>query len=1281
MTTNGSPYETPAIGDADDSGPGSPLEFTLTLSVASVNIGLGTLVTNAEVFNGQIPGPTIRLTRGQTVCIRLINNLMHPTGIHWHGIELANHADGTEVTQDGAPGGFIQTLGNGTSAGGTMLYRFTVTRPGIYWYHPHHHNSQNRLFRGAYGMIVVTDPQEANLLSDATTVRSLPRSPDDTLAVVLSDAFVSLPNPPPGGGTAPNARPMYPDPSVPLPHPTGADAAEWYCNSDLPAGGTPVTAQNGPTPTQMVTIADEDGTPHVWAEGEIPNAMRDIIPGTVNNVEGNIVLTNGMIAGGRYGTPDQPRALMVGGQLPRDVDSGQGVRLQIVNCATKRYFRLRLTYPGTGGVGIQVPIVRVGGEGGLLDRAILEGGSMGSIPFDYGSGEVLVPPATRVDVVFKVPEGLASDTVLTVWTRDFKRIGNPTRRNWSQLPTVAVMHFKVVGVRSPPYNITGGDINLPPASANGTLLLASPGLTPSPDLKALATTALRAGPTTPPATPSAPPAPTRPAGFVNDTIRMTRIGIPAFDTVNGVGDPSTTPPTPGLMPVPETASFNTIPHIASSRYASTGSVIVLHVSNETAAHHPFHLHGFSFQPISMDPGAAGAAGTYTWNYNELRDTIDIPPNRSLTFRVRLDPRPLADGVTAGGALGRWLIHCHIFFHHEHGMISELVVTSSDGREKPTVKIGGSWAYAVVGDAIVRDGVYHHPNGLGVSNIDMLLGDGTTTIGSITDRTGTSSGTFKWRYTAAGPERTEYVYATVRDVDGRKDQAPLRLQVGQTPNTAWDVGDPHLHNVDGQSYDFQAAGEFVLLRDREGMEIQTRQTPVETPPPVTDGYSGLTACVSLNTAVAARVGRHRVSFQAFNDRFRLLVDGKPSQLTLDGIELGEHRVSGFDVGGNLAMRIDYANGTVVTATPLRWDSYGIWYLDVSVTHTSGTEGIIGRIPKTSWLPLLPSGENLGPRPENLYDRYVALYQTFANAWRVTDETSMFWYGPGTSTETFTDRDWPHPPVQSTHVEGRFVEGRPGTVACKVKAGFAKPLKPITKQITIEKAKEICQAATHGGPLFANCVFDVATTGDPTFARGYALIHQLEHRMTRTHLSANKSLTRIGEPIEITAMVGSLFGEKTVPTGSVTFYIDGANGPTRMLDQHGRAHFSTTTLAVGQHRIRAEYTPDGKLAASSSPSLLNVVVADRPAGSGTGAGPGPCGAHGKTNCPDVVCIVLWNASKLIHKLVDQLRPCHCGGDHTEGDHPHDDSTGSTGSTGSTEKEPDPDNRGGHGHDHGS
>ncbi len=72
---------------------------------------------------------------------------------------------------------------------------------------------------------------------------------------------------------------------------------------------------------------------------------------------------------------------------------------------------------------------------------------------------------------------------------------------------------------------------------------------------------------------------------------------------------------------------------------------------------------------------------------EFRDNVDIPAGDTLPFRVKVEDRPLADGDTPGGALGRWMFHCHIFFHAELGMMSELVVVpSSSGKEKPNISV-------------------------------------------------------------------------------------------------------------------------------------------------------------------------------------------------------------------------------------------------------------------------------------------------------------------------------------------------------------------------------------------------------------------------------------------------------------------------------------------------------------------------------------------------------------------------------------------------------------------
>ncbi len=1137
--TPSDPYVTPSGGTYTGTPGSAVFEITLTTSLATAisPIVSGTTNIHAETYNGAIPGPTLRLFVGDTVIVRLINNMPHETGIHWHGIELGNSADGTEVTQKGAVGAFPPPPAP-APAGGTYLYKFKLIRPGIYWYHPHHHHSTNRVFKGLYGMIVVTDSHEETLVGN-----TLPAA-IDTKQLVLSDITVCK--------TA-----GMNDPAT---YPTAA-GTEWLGSTPtIQAGPAPTTPQPGPTPVnicELPTAVDDHGDPAAasYAAGDVPSL--ETSGGRVN--EGQTVLTNGVNVGGRAGSPGAPGALASGAfKLP--VRPGQGLRLQIVNCATTRYFRLRLTDGG----GNKINLVRVGGEGGLLDRAVLEGGVIPDPlnpldpPFDtkYNSGEILLPPSVRADVVAVIPN--APGSVLTLWTRDFPRLLGAPGGPFAQLPSVPVMHLEVTNDPLEAYSITGG-----PNDASGTPLRAKVGF-PGP---AVATLGVPNGTLLNPATfiPSKPgdPATWVPPAMVSEIadIKLTS-GTPS---INGIpGHDLHGPP-----PYPNT------PHIESSRYAAAavGRILELTVTNMTQAHHPFHLHGFSMQPISL---TQAGNPTFTWGYREFRDSIDVPSSYKLTFRILLDDRTFVDGQTLGGWLGRWLFHCHIFFHHHRGMISEFVVTgNTNGKERPYVDVGGSWAYAISGGTTTRNGTYSSLDGSTPISLEATYGPaGGPVIGPLGTVVPASGPGGSWSWTnPVIPDGIYYVYIKATDSIGLQGQCVFRLKIG-APDDGADVGDPHIRTVDGKSYDFQAVGEFTLLRDRDGLEIQTRQTPLETASQITDNYTGLTSGVSVNTAVAARVGSHKISYQPVgvgaNSQLQFFLDGKPSDLSARGIDLDGHRVSSFDANGEMGLRVDYAHGAVLIATPRFWN---LWFLDIWVSHTHADEGIMGSIPEETWLPTLPSGATVGPMPEeSLHERYITLYKIFADAWRVTNKSSLFTYTRGTSTETFTDKDWP-------------AEQPPSILKPQFQIpGFLTPV-----NIPVAEAEGLCKGVTIDH-LNANCVFDVATTGDKGFAKAYLFQQDLRLNASAVQITGDKAETRSGEPLVVTAIVSPLTNGRPTPTGSVIFFVNGAvAGPSVKLDPKGRAQFTTDGLAAGEHKISATYSPDGEYHFSMSPNLNHTVKA--------------------------------------------------------------------------------------------
>ena len=415
-----------------------------------------------------------------------------------------------------------------------------------------------------------------------------------------------------------------------------------------------------------------------------------------------------------------------------------------------------------------------------------------------------------------------------------------------------------------------------------------------------------------------------------------------------------------------------------------------------------------------------------------------------------------------------------------------------------------------------------------------------------------------------------------------------------------IGDPHTQTVNGTSYDFQGVGEFTLLRDGEGFEIQVRQTPVATANPATDGYSGLTACVSINTAVAIGLGKHRISLQPGKEgkRLQFWVDGKVARLPFEGLELGADRITAIEVGGETGVRVDAANQTVVMVTPHFWTSYQVWYLNVEVAQTQADEGVMGIIPQGSWLPRLRGGETLGALPASLSERWGELYQKFAESWRIDDAGSLFVYEGGQTTADFVDREWPAE-TAPCQLDGRFaVAGAPELVGMKE-----------------AEAEQICAGVVEAD-LHRNCVFDVTTIGEEEWVKGYLVAQDLRLFGTKVELvgdepptQPNRSLGdqedrsyRIDHSQIVTATVVPLIPGRPTPTGTVTFYVDGVPmSRPKELDGRGRAQLAVPRSKAEeplfrkrrgrQRRVVATYSGGGKYNYLSSTSAVLLYTEAR------------------------------------------------------------------------------------------
>jgi len=413
----------------------------------------------------------------------------------------------------------------------------------------------------------------------------------------------------------------------------------------------------------------------------------------------------------------------------------------------------------------------------------------------------------------------------------------------------------------------------------------------------------------------------------------------------------------------------------------------------------------------------------------------------------------------------------------------------------------------------------------------------------------------------------------------------RTYIMRVTSTGGGWGDPHITTVDGVNYDFQSAGEFIALRG-DGIEVQTRQTAVSKQNVSgTNPYTGIASCVSLYTAVAARVGPHRVTIQPNisgipdPSGLQIRVDGVLKALGPEGIDLSscdcpatEVQLSGRIVrsADDKGIEIHFTDGTKLVVTPAWWEGQQKWYLNVNIYDTTASEGIMGRTAE-DWLPALSNGSTVGPKAEDMDDRYDQLYETFADSWRVTDANSLFDYAPGTSTATFTDSSWPR-----KNPSNCLIKGEPTA-------------EPVDEAVAEEACKNVVDANNR-----ENCIFDVRETGHLGFADTYERSEQLAPGATRTLLVADKNSSTPGTNVTFTATVMRATSTVArVTSGGVQFVLNGSDVGDPVALDDGEAVWSTLSLQAGTHQIVAKYIPSlgfgEQFLASSSPEVDHTVVA--------------------------------------------------------------------------------------------
>ena len=150
-------------------------QFTLVAQTSMISLGSSKIPVWA--FNGMAPGPALHVQQGDLVEVHVVNHLSFGITVHWHGINLANSADGVAgVTQDAI------------KPGQTYDYRFVPPDAGTYWYHAHQF-AYEETAGGLFGTLIV-DPKTPTIHADVDTTIALHEwnGADDQTLFSMDDA-------------------------------------------------------------------------------------------------------------------------------------------------------------------------------------------------------------------------------------------------------------------------------------------------------------------------------------------------------------------------------------------------------------------------------------------------------------------------------------------------------------------------------------------------------------------------------------------------------------------------------------------------------------------------------------------------------------------------------------------------------------------------------------------------------------------------------------------------------------------------------------------------------------------------------------------------------------------------------------------------------------------------------------------------------------------------------------------------------------------------------------
>jgi FtsP/CotA-like multicopper oxidase with cupredoxin domain len=131
--------------------PTAKADYTLRIAPCPLEIGPGVTVQTVA-YNGQVPGPLLRVREGVPVTIDVTNASANADIVHWHGLAIDSLNDG--AMEEGSPM---------IAPGATLRYTFTPKPSGTRWYHTHaaaFENLMGSTYTGQFGFLLVEGKEQ-----------------------------------------------------------------------------------------------------------------------------------------------------------------------------------------------------------------------------------------------------------------------------------------------------------------------------------------------------------------------------------------------------------------------------------------------------------------------------------------------------------------------------------------------------------------------------------------------------------------------------------------------------------------------------------------------------------------------------------------------------------------------------------------------------------------------------------------------------------------------------------------------------------------------------------------------------------------------------------------------------------------------------------------------------------------------------------------------------------------------------------------------------------------